>query len=178
MTSFSTLTVALFTTVSTPPPGLAVPSFGDAWAGWLMGLVAFLAPNALLAWRSHTWLGHWARFLAQWRHRSWWAVVIGSTSLAIGTFFLLGALPAWENHWRLWTNAANANGQPDAQVLAWMDQLHEQDLQIIQIGSLAALIGGAVILIIGAVYYMRRVLVRRKAVTPTSDWMMAPPLTR
>lgn len=162
----------------TAPPAFGVPSLFDAFLGWLVGLIALIAPSAWLAMRSHTVLGHWSRHFAQWRRRAWWAVTLGSIGLGSGILTLLGALPAWQTRWRAWYLDAQARDPADLASLAWLNQTQTEYAHVLQIAAIVISAGALVLLLLGMWRMHHRVLTRRVPVAPTSDWMMAPPLTR
>ncbi len=160
-----------------PPPTLGVPSPGDAFGGWLLGLLILLAPNALLAWRSHQVLGHWSRYFWQWRRRAWWLASGGTLIVALSAFGLAGALPAWQSRWSLWQAAARAHGV-DSTALAWLDQSHADYATLMQVGIIVLLLAGLAALAVGMWVANRTIIMRRRPVVASSEWMMAPPLTR
>jgi len=167
--------IALITAsvVSTPPPALGIPSFIDGWKGWLAGIAVLLVPSVLLAIRSHTILGHWLRYFAQWRKSSWWLVIGGSITLAIGVFSLLGALPAWNQHWKLWSQDAMNQIAPDSNPVVWINQTQQQYAQVLQICAILSVAIGIVVVLLGMWRFSRTVLVRRQAVAPKTQWMMS-----
>lgn len=162
----------------TPPPYFGVPSLFDAVLGWFLGIVLLIAPSALLAARSHTVLGHWMRHFAQWHRRAWWAVTLGSIALASGVFVLLGALPAWQAHWQAWYSSSLAQNPANLSALTWLSQTQTQFAHLVQVAAVVVTLGGILVLLLGMWRMYRRVLIRRQAVAPTSEWMMAPPVTR
>lgn len=159
------------------PPAFGIPSLGDAFLGWLVGVLLLAAPSAALSWRSHTVLGHWTRHFAQWHRRSWWLVTAGSISLGLGALGLLGALPSWQTRWATW-QAQATQAQADPTALQWLTQTQEQFTQLLRLASIALVIVGVAAVAVGGWHMTRSVLVRRQAVAPTSEWMMAPPVTR
>lgn len=166
-------TLLILATLSMPPR-FGVPSLIDAWQGWLSGIVLLVLPSLLLAYRSHFLLGHWSRFFAQWRRRSWWQVITGSIIAALGTIGLLGAIPAWEAHYRAWERAALLNSSDPTPVL-WL-RLTQQPLQsLLQMLAVVFLLTGVILLAVGMIQFSRHILIKRKAVAPNSEWVMIPP---
>jgi hypothetical protein len=161
------------------PPAFGVPALFDAFWGWLAALVALVLPFALLSRRTHRVFGHWTRLFAQWRRRSWWLLVSGALAVSVGIFILAGALPAWQNRWAAWYAAASASAPQDAPAFAWMSQMQSHLAQVLQLAALALILLGLIALIISIRHMLRKVLVRRPVVTPSTEWLMgAPPVTR
>jgi hypothetical protein len=159
------------------PPVFGVPSLPDALWGWLAAFVVLVTPSAVLAWHSHRMLGHWTRYFFQWRRLAWWLTIGGSTALAAGVLGWLGALPAWQSRWQSWMAASQAQGQ-DPTLLAWLDQTRSHEVQLLDLFVLALTVGGVVVTALGFWQMMRSVLVRRQPVAASTEWMMAPPVTR
>ncbi len=159
------------------PPSVTLPSLGDGFWGWALAVVALVAPLAALAFRSHMTLGHWTRFFAQWRRRSWQGLLAGQAALAVALVIAAGILPDWERRWQIWDAAAAARFPDDTAALGWIDQMHAHLLLLWQISALALCLGGVAVMSVCLWRILREVLVRRRAVPASREWMMAPPLT-
>ena len=156
------------------PPSLTIPPLFEAFWGWLVGILLLVLPSAWLAFRSHSVLGHWSRYLAQWHRAAWWVEISGAFALALGAFALLGVIPTWQNHWNAWyaTTSATTAGAPDP--LIWLNTTQTHLAQLLQVGSLVLIVAGIIVLAIGIWQFQKNILTRRAPVAPTSEWMMSP----
>ncbi len=157
------------------PPAFGVPALFDAFWGWLLTLVVLALPFVLLAFRTHRVFGHWTRLFAQWRRRSWWLLVTGAVTLSGGVFVQVGALPAWQGRWAAWFAAAQASDPAHRPAFDWLAQMHERLAQLVQVGALALMLAGIAALAVSIRHLVRNVLVRRRAVPATPDWVMLGP---
>ncbi len=156
------------------PPSLVIPGLVAGLPGWFTGLVVLLAPGVWMSSRCHRRLGHWRRYFANWRSRSWWAIQLGSIGLTLATVALLGALPAWDRAWHSWDTAAFTAYPPDPQVLQWLDQAHGQVMLLWQACSAVVLIASLATLALGMIFFWRHFLSRRRVPQPSTDWKMLP----
>jgi hypothetical protein len=156
------------------PPSLAIPPFFEALGGWLIGILLLVLPSAWLAYRSHSVLGHWSRYLAQWHRAAWWVELGGAGALAFGAFALLGVIPTWQNRWNAWYAATSANTSGNLDPLTWLNDTQAHLAQLLRLGAGMLMIGGIIVLAIGIWQFQKNVLTRRTPVAPTSEWMMSP----
>lgn len=154
------------------PPAFSIPLPWDAPLAWLVAFLIFLLPATLLAWRSHSILGHWTRYLRQWRQRSWWLVNGGSLLFALGTIILLGALPNWQNAYNRWSAFTALNVTTWVSPVTWIDQSQYALATAIRIGTIVVLLVGGTLLVIGTIRFLREVLVRRSPALATPDWVI------
>jgi hypothetical protein len=169
--------IARIASPSALPPAVALPSFGDGFWGWTLAVVALVAPTAVLAFRSHMILGHWSRFFAQWRRRSWQGLLAGQVALAVALVIAVGILPDWSRRWQTWQAATTAQFPDDATALGWIDQMHSRMMALWQFGAITLCLGGVVVMSLCLWQILRGVLVRRQPVAASREWMMAPPVT-
>jgi hypothetical protein len=160
------------------PPSFGLPGVFESFAaflGWGLALLALVLPSVALAFRSHQIFGHWTRFFAQWHRRSWWGMVVGSLVFAVGIVFLLGALPVWQTHWHTWYTALQTQRPQDGVALGWLSQTHAGLVSLLQTAATVLLLAGVAALAVCVRHLWQHVLVRRRAVIATNDWLMVPP---
>jgi hypothetical protein len=152
------------------PPDFGMPSFTAGWTGWLVGIVILIAPSVWLALWAHRRLGHWQRYFAHWRRRSWLAVVGGSLVTAVAAIGLFGALPAWNRSWEAW----DAQAPPDNVTTQWLDMTHAQFALLLEACCAVLGAGGIALLLLGMIFFTRHVLARRPLPQPSKIWLLPP----
>jgi hypothetical protein len=170
---FTHLTLALST-----PPSLAIPSPLEAAEGWAVGVAVLIAPSLWLAFRSHSVMGHWLRYFAQWHRSAWWIALSGSVSMSVGAFALLAALPIWQQRWDAWYLDAQSRVASDLNPLIWLSATQAQLAQLLRVGSVVLIVVGVVMAVAGIWRYHKTILMRRAPVAATTEWMMAPTASR
>lgn len=156
------------------PPSLTIPPLFDALGGWTVGILLLVLPSAWLAFRSHSILGHWSRYLAQWHRAAWWVEFSGAFALAFGAFALLGVIPTWQHRWDAWYTAMRASTTDDPDPLLWLNDTQTHLAQLLRVGSALLMVVGIIVLAVGIWQFQKNVLTRRSPVAPTSEWMMSP----
>lgn len=162
-------------------PTFAIPALfasGTAFLGWLLGLVAVMAPSGVLAWRSHSAFGHWTRYFAQWRRRSWMGVAVGSLTLGAGMVLGVGAIPAWQARWAQWFAAAQRSRPQESVAFTWLLQTQTHLAQLLQLGALLLVLTGIAALLVCVRHMWVNVLVRRQPAVASPEWIVLPPETR
>ncbi|HKD74589.1 MAG TPA: hypothetical protein VKB76_03810 [Ktedonobacterales bacterium] len=160
------------------PPSLAIPSPLDAGEGWAVGIAVLIAPSLWLAFRSHSILGHWLRYFAQWHRSAWWIAFSGSVAMAAGTFTLLAALPIWQQRWDAWYLDAQTRVASNLNPLIWLNNTQAQLAQLLSGGSVVLIVVGVIMSAVGIWRYHKTILMRRAPVAATTEWMMAPNASR
>lgn len=168
--------IALISLAIVKPPEFGLPALLDGFPGWFVGFVILVAPTVVLTLRSHRRLGHWQRYFAYWRRRSWWAITLGSLGAALSALGLLGAIPAWNRAWLRWNVIALAQAAPNPQTLHWLNQSQEQFALLLQSVAAVTLVGSLALTLLGMVIFLRRILIRRALPLPSPDWIMEAPL--
>jgi hypothetical protein len=162
--------VALATTA---PPDLFVPGLGDAFLGWLMGLIVLVGPFALVATSWQRRHGRWWYVFTQWNTTAFWLLTFGSIAAAAGMFSLLGMIPAWQTAWDDWYLLAYPGSQAvDATVYSWLQMTQREYAVALQVTASIIFLLGAAAVAVGQSRLARKMAFFQRQ--GTEDWLVAP----
>ncbi len=162
--------------ISGARPTIAIPSFGAAPFGWILGVILLIGPFFFMVfmWRRRTRL--WWALFTQWNALSFWLLIFGSIIAAIGIFILIGVIPAWQNELAQWSLALTSNNPgADLTPLQWIQNLQNQYTFVMQMGAATLFLAGSAAIMVSEPRLARRLT--KFSLGGPDDWLLAPPDT-
>lgn len=154
------------------PPGLFIPSLGDAPLGWSIALIVLLGPIlfSLFSWQRRR--GRWSYFFTQWRSSGFWLLWCGTLVAAGGIFGLVGMAPTWQDRWTDWYITATTAANPDRLGLGWLRHLEREYALILQAATAGIFLFGAAAVLLGLTGLARRMAAFR---SDPDAWLVTSP---